>query len=172
MIRFIAFFVRLSRIHHSLGFGVQSPFAYSFIRDVINEKLPYYQYNPLKNGNDWLTHKLGKLYFRLANWRQPDYIFTEDYFPYFLGGCNKVKFGDSIEFMKISLSEDRWDMISRFLDRAKDDSILVVEGINHHKNLWKRLIADQRTEMTFDLYYCGIVLFDKKCSKQNYIVNF
>jgi len=31
---------------------------------------------------------------------------------------------------------------------------------------------DKRTGVTFDLYYCGIVFFNKKRFKQNYIVNF
>lgn len=33
------------------------------------------------------------------------------------------------------------------------------------------MMNDSRTGVTFDLYYCGILFFDKRI-KQNYIVNF
>lgn len=39
--------VWLRRAHHSRGFGVQSPSAYSFVRYVINEHYPYYSYDLL-----------------------------------------------------------------------------------------------------------------------------
>jgi hypothetical protein len=52
------------------------------------------------------------------------------------------------------------------------DSVLVVEGIQRDKRFWRELISDHRTGITFDLYYCGIVLFDKKRQKKNYIINF
>ena len=53
-------------------------------------------------------------------------------------------------------------------------TLLVIEGIGHDtaaKALWQKLLNDNRTGITFDLYYCGIVFFDKRY-KQNYIVNF
>lgn len=53
-------------------------------------------------------------------------------------------------------------------------TLLVVEGIGYDaaaKALWQKLLNDNRTGITFDLYYCGIVFFDKRY-KQNYIVNF
>ena len=53
-------------------------------------------------------------------------------------------------------------------------TLLVIEGIGHNaaaKALWQKLLNDNRTGITFDLYYCGIVFFDKRY-KQNYIVNF
>ena len=62
-------FVWLSRIHRCRGFGIQSPTDYAFVRYVVNEHWPYYAYDLLPN-DAWLTRKLGKLYFRLANWRR------------------------------------------------------------------------------------------------------
>ena len=34
------------------------------------------------------------------------------------------------------------------------------------------IVADEHTSITFDLYYCGLVMFDKKRTKQHYIINF
>ena len=58
--------VWLSRIHRVWGFGIQSPTDYAFVRYVVNEHWPYYAYEELTD-KDWLTEKLGRLYFRLAN---------------------------------------------------------------------------------------------------------
>ena len=56
------------------GFGIQSPWAFRFARNVINEHAPYYAYSELKKAFPYATkleHKLGKLYFRVANFMQP-----------------------------------------------------------------------------------------------------
>ena len=37
---------------------------------------------------------------------------------------------------------------------------------------WKQLVADERVRISFDLYDIGLLLFEKKRFKQNYIVNF
>lgn len=70
--------VWLSRIHHSWGFGIQSPTDYAFVRYVVNEHWPYYAYENLLD-DDWMQQKLGRLYFRLANWRQPNRMIVDHY---------------------------------------------------------------------------------------------
>jgi hypothetical protein len=62
--------------------------------------------------------------------------------------------------------------LSSIYNKVSDDSVLIVEGIGHDTNFWRELTEDKRVRVTFDLYYCGIVLFDKKRHKQNYIINF
>ncbi len=48
MVYFIKrFIVWLRRVRYSRGFGVQSPWAYRFIRYVVNEHYPYYKYEHL-----------------------------------------------------------------------------------------------------------------------------
>ena len=54
-------------------------------------------------------------------------------------------------------------------------SIMVIYGIYSNKEMeqvWQRLATDSRSGITFDLYDVGIILFDKKITKQDYIVNF
>lgn len=72
--------------------------------------------------------------------------------------------------------EGQW---RNFLDairlRADDRTLVVVRKINSDngaRRCWKEIVDDERNVVTFDLYYCGIVFFDKKRYKQNYIVNF
>ncbi|MBQ6379335.1 MAG: hypothetical protein IJJ56_11180 [Prevotella sp.] len=164
--------VWLSRIGHCRGFGIQSPTDYWLVRYVINEHWPYYQYDALGKDDDWLTRKLGRLYFRLANWRQPSVIQSNGYKAYLEAGCRRASFGDntdSIELMRISLPSDAVEPI---YDKVDDRSVLIVEGIRGEKERWRRIVEDERTVVTFDLYYCGIVLFDKTRFKKHYIINF
>jgi hypothetical protein len=52
---------------------------------------------------------------------------------------------------------------------------MIIVGIHHDKkskSFWKKVIADHRTGVSFDLYYCGVIFFDHKMYKRNYIVNF
>ena len=81
--------VWLSRIHCCRGFGIQSPTDYAFVRYVVNEHWPYYAYDVLRE-DDWLREKLGRLYMRLANWRQPTVILSDDYLQWFHAGCHQT----------------------------------------------------------------------------------
>jgi hypothetical protein len=165
-------FIWLSRIGHCRGFGIQSPTDYWLVRYVINEHWPYYQYESLGQDDDWLTRKLGQLYFRLANWCQPTTIESDNYKEYLLAGCRKVTFGESSELIRMTLDGDYRQRFAYIYNKVYDDTVLIVEGIWQNRAFWKELKADERVRITFDLYYCGVVLFDKKRHKHNYIINF
>ena len=98
--------VWLRRIGHCRGFGIQSPSDYWLVRYVINEHWPYYQYETLGHDDDWLTRKLGRLCFRIANWRQPAVIESSAYRDYLQAGCRKAVWGESSEMMVLSLEGD------------------------------------------------------------------
>ena len=58
------------KIKHRKGFGVHSPFAYSIITEVIEEKLPYYAYRRMNRTYDSkapIAMKVACLLLRLAN---------------------------------------------------------------------------------------------------------
>lgn len=60
-------------------------------------------------------------------------------------------------------------------DNAPDGSLLVLNaagGDRRMRRLWRKILADVPHTVTFDLYYCGIVYFDKKRFKENHIINF
>lgn len=69
-------FVGLARIRYRKGYGVQSPSVFHFIRNVIFESTPYYEYERLKpiyramkafEHNRMLPRKRYELIFRIAN---------------------------------------------------------------------------------------------------------
>lgn len=170
--RLKAAIVWLRRIGHCRGFGIQSPTDYWMVRYVINEHWPYYQYETLGPNDDWLTRKMGRLCFRLANWLQPTVVESSDYRDYLQAGCRKTTFGDSSELMVMPLEKSSQDRLSYIYNKVSPQSVLVVTGISKARKLWRQIVDDERTGITFDLYYCGIVMFDKKRSKKNYIINF
>lgn len=163
----------LSRVFHCRGFGIQSPTDYWIVRYVINEHWPYYIYGDIGKSDAWLKRKLGRLYFRLTNWRQPKVVETDSYQEYFRAGCKNLVFGPSSELVRIDVSTGDYKTKFRSIyDKVEDDTVLIIEGINRDKEFWQFVKADKRTSITFDLYYCGLVLFDKKRHKTNYIINF
>lgn len=189
------------RFRHSRGFGVQSPWAYSFIRYVINEHYPYYAYKSLEGlhvGQAWLSRKLSRLYFRMSNHLQPRCVVNfgrraDVFSDYVKAGCRSSSVISMDSLVNGGAHEDRladFPLIdfARFepcagckeayraaLAWVGAGSMFVVEGIHTSRlgrELWAEVMRDGRTGITFDLFYCGIVCFDKKRYRQNYIVNF
>lgn len=168
-------FVWLSRIGHCRGFGIQSPTDYAFVRYVVNEHWSYYQYDRLGKGDDWLTRKLGLLYFRIANWRQPRFIHSSDYLPYLQAGCNTAVVREKVdcaELIHLRVGEDCRSRLAYIYNKVDEQSVLILEDIKKDKALWQEVMDDERTGVTFDLYYCGIVMFNVKRQKQHYMINF
>lgn len=166
------FFVCLRRIGHSRGFGIQSPTDYAFVRYVVNEHWPYYAYEQMKDG-DWLQLKLGKLYMRLANWRQPSTMLKDRYQHYWQAGCRKIRFTntlDRVELARIDIYDA--DGLERLLQHSDEQSVVVIEDICNDMQRWHAIEHDARVGTTFDLYYCGIVFFDKKRTPHHYIIHF
>ena len=165
--------VWLSRLNHCRGFGIQSPTDYWMVRYVINEHWPYYQYSELGRGDNWLRRKLGRLYFRLANWRQPSVMLCDEYQKYWQTGCRTLSFADHVDRVELARvtieDQESWHSL---LTKVDEQSVIVVEGIWRNPQRWKSICMADQVMTTFDLYYCGIVLFEKKRYPKHYIINF
>ncbi len=186
--------VFMRRFTHSRGFGIQSPSAYRFDREVINAHHTYHAYADLQHAfphEDRLTLKLARLYFRIANATQARRwaLCTHQndvYCAYVQAGCHAAILvdGDEVgevdkvaaaDVLVMTMEDDRWPMCEAFVSRAHECSMLIVEGIYASKKAkmrWKELVNDERTGVAFDLYDCGIIFFDHTKSKQVYIINF
>lgn len=67
-----AIFMWLLRIRYRKGYGMQSPFAYSFFRDIIFEELPFYMFDRLESLKDkHLTRHTCRMLFRIVNMLSP-----------------------------------------------------------------------------------------------------
>lgn len=174
----------LFRLPQSYGFGVQSPSAFSFIRDVVNEDYPYYAYQEMDRlfpKLDSKVRKLNQFYFRLVNYAQLaswiDFNHSSEELQRFIPvACNKTIYqscssiSDFYHFDIVRIKYVNKDVLNQLLNKATPKSILIVEEIYSsklNKDLWKSLILDNRISTTFDLLDCGLVFFDKR-PKQHY----
>ena len=164
--------VWLSRIHCCRGFGIQSPTDYAFVRYVVNEHWSYYAYDSLPD-DPWLMSKLGKLYFRLANWRQPTVMQADRYQSYWQTGCRKTHFVNAIDRVELAhVDIEDHDAYESLLSKCDEQSVVVVEGVWRDWERWHDMERDVRCGTTIDLDYCGIIFYDIKRFKHNYQINF
>lgn len=190
----------IRRWRHCRGFGVQSPFAYSFIRYVINEHYPYYSYKKLRKkhkAKGITTVKCGELYLRVANYLQPQYVCVTDSDDtwrrdYIKAGCRKTIISSDYDLGTAKLIITETDKISHFIvqkerfyaendkgqgtgNKDKDRRVMIVEDIHKDKrsrHQWAALVEDSRVDVTFDLYHVGVAFINTGLHKAHYIVNF
>lgn len=194
-------FVWLRRIGHSRGFGVQSPWAYRMVRYVINEHYPYYAYESLALDYpqlDTVERKICELCLRLANSVQPSLIVSfggsdSAYGAYFSAGCRNARIESAAYdcgsaalaslldglagcfIVRMVPCTDLCNLFATVCKAATTGSVVMLQGIYSDPSTrreWRRIVSCEPGVVTFDLYYCGLVFFDEKRYKQNYIINF
>lgn len=189
-------YIWLTRFHRCRGFGVQSPSDYSFIRYVINEHYPYYAYASLRRAMPDagpLAHRLGRLYFRIANHIQPAVIAdihptSDTYATYMHAGCRRaVITHDTADIAKADMlritikaattprSDYNTAIIRKAIAAAKPNSIIILEDINRNHNtraFWRSIRQDGQSNITFDLHYAGIIIRRPDRYPQHYTVCF
>jgi len=145
--------VWVKRFRHRKGYGVHSPFAFDFITRVIYGKLSKTERNTLRAHSKHRkeSRKVVELLYRLEKEASP-LVYVNQADPEYI---NKV-YDEQAEIMG-------------------PKGMMVIYGIYQSqelKQIWQKLVTDSRSGITFDLYDLGIILFDKKITKQDYIVNF
>lgn len=186
--------VWLCRIGRCRGFGVQSPWAYRMVRYVINEHYPYYAYEPLARAypaKDTPTRKLRELCLRLANYVRPHTVAEygnadEAFEAYVKAGCRAAEYvkmacegatgkAPAPDFALIAPFDGLAEAFEAVASVAEDGTVVMLLGIRRDgraRRLWRRIVDGRERVVTFDLYYCGLVFFDGKRYKLNYIINF
>ena len=191
-LRRIAVWIR--RIAYCRGFGIQSPSAYAFVRYVINEHYPYYAYSTLAQAYphaDRRQRRLLRLYLRLANHLQPQWAVeqTDDLsatrLAYLHAGCAHTHATHHVPtsatpqrprmLVRVTADDEGLRMALQGIAAASPDSIIVVEGIrrsHHATQLWHQLQQHPHAGVSYDLYYCGILMLDPTKYKRSYTINF
>ena len=183
----------MSRAKYCRGFGIQSPWAYRFVRYVVNEHYPYYAYDDLRPLFLHLSkreRRVCELYLRIANQQADEAVLVGDVSEakraYLHAGCLRMAFSsmgegacslteDSFSLAVVAHGQDMEQQVLSLINRATDASLLIVEGIHRNgetRRSWARILQDKRVRVSFDLYYCGLLFFDKKKYKQHYKINF
>ena len=153
-INYKRYWIWLKRFRHRKGYGVHSPFAFDFITRVIYGKVTPEERKRLQADVKFCkeARRVRELVYRL---KKESTFFGYANYPHNPLYINKV-----------------YDEVAASMSPK---AIFVINGIyknNEMKETWQRLIHDERSGITFDLYELGIILFDKKITKQDYIVNF
>ena len=187
----------IRKIKHRKGFGVHSPFAFSIITEVIEEKLPYYAYRPMQGSypkSSIVPFKVVTLLFRLANRfgsRNIAVIGDEQYASMPLQIVDSrnhlIRISDAQDMDAVV--EEKFDMIVVNLNPLSDQSaltewllthmtetaIIFVKGILPHHSLetfWDDFCDRDEVPITMDLYDYGLAIIKPNFFKQHYIVSF
>lgn len=174
----------MKRIPASLGFGVQSPFAYNFIKNVARDS----NISIIKGLVFSLFFKPSirkrQIYFllsRLSKYSNSETFFVcEDLYSSFY--LNAISYGNNGKLCSIStrsiipfaLINHHFRSIDTLLDKMSDNSVLIVMDIRQNKQsfiFWTNILMDNRCGISFDLYDIGVVFFNKKIYKHHYCCN-
>ncbi len=183
----------LKRFRKRKGYGVHSPFAFHYITELIYDKQKYEAYRTVKAAAKKrdTNRKSGRLLFRISQRIQPKQIL-------FLGDVESrslmyIRLGQpdamildnpetvngscflDMAFFNIESPQKTEESVVAAMKYAGKESQFIIHGIHSSKQslaVWKRLMKNAQSGITFDLWDLGIILFDKSYIKQDYIVNF
>jgi len=188
--------IYLCRIPNVRGFGIQSPSAFYFATEVINQRKPYYKYKELANaiGNcNFIERKLLKLYLRIANYVRPANIvivhsdspddgrLTNAAKQYMHAGCTTASLAsveqawDDKGLAFAILDKTSYPKIADAISRMSEGSCIILQDIYKDDEtlaLWKELLRLDKSIISFDLYYAGLIFYNPKHTQGNYKVNF
>ena len=184
--------VWLRRFRHRRGYGVHSPFAFAFITGVVYERARYYAYAPLLRQHPWWMRWLRlrpvqccRLLFRLANYAEARSVCLVGVGPtehnYVraavtradIRACATCSDAAPADFVVVAAACAAG--AAALAGSMPVGAMLVVEGIHDNAanlDAWRSLQLMEHTGVTFDLYDYGIAFFDRRLTKQHYIVNF
>lgn len=140
----------IRRMGKSRGFGIQSPWAYTFVTEVIGERMPYYAYEEIDKRYPRHQRKRQRLYHRVQNFVHPHRTYITD-----------MRHPD--------------DIILQLCRMASEGGVVIIEGINRDstsRQRWQHLRDSNEIGITFDLYDFVICFVDRKIHKQHYRLNF
>lgn len=190
--------VRLRRFPHRCGYGIHSPFAFQLVTGVVYEKGEYYAYRPLaalrKGTTTALDERDDRLLLRLINHHRADSCWvvgrdTDLSCRYLQAGRARCRIRHADEatpaLLNAWLADEgmpdmvcligcpRWhELLRTLLPHCHDRCLIAIEGIHRHKGTrhWEEAISEEAVRVTFDLYDWGLLYFEKRLNKQDYLI--
>lgn len=176
----------LRRFNTTRGYGVQSPFVFNFLREVIGNKSAYYVYQDLASELNTLStgeKKRAKLAFRLANFAQPSTILISEQATYLdvwlRSGCRRAKLITYRDIEDCLPTEGPTMLVSVDAEHIPSDLpdgslvfILNAPNLKEGRGAWNNLVAQPWATLTFDLHDSGLILVCPTRHKEHFAINF
>ena len=175
----------IQRWLHRYGFGIQSPWAYELVRNVLYEPLRYYAFDELKAKYPQRSKKQRKLdeqLFRIVNHFKPETIeivgnadaATMDY-------IEERQKGSKLSTFNFTPPKGGWGVLIYYLAPSaplpsvpatlSDGMVLVVDDIQAtNKAAWEQLLNHSQVTAIFDMGYRGLLCCDAKRVRQTYLL--
>jgi len=171
-IRLYKYFNYYLNASNGKGHGVHSPFVYSFIRSVLNNK-------ELKQEANY-SNKYRALLIRMVAYYMPVVVMELELTP-----SNKANVLEEIEntntigllYIKQNKNTERLtNYFNAAIKKINTHSILIFEGIHLSKEIeasWEQIKMHKEVKLTIDVYKLGIVFFrQEQLEKENFIIRF
>jgi hypothetical protein len=154
------------------GHGVHSPFVYSFIRYVLNDKGLRQEAN--------YSNKYRALLIRMVAYYMPANVMELEASPLSkVKDLEEIEIADSIGLLYVRKIKNAEDLILYFnatLKKLNTQSILIFDGIHDSKEMessWEKIKMHYDVKLTIDLYKLGIAFFrQEQLEKENFTIRF
>ena len=189
------------RFRKRCGYGIHSPFAFNLVTGVIYERGVYYPYERLSaartRANVVLREKDDCLLFRLVNHISPakgvavssHLGITKEYLragrmmaDWHFISPNELDLLDellphlgAIDFLYVDDSSHTQLVLKKALPYVHDGTAFVIRHIHHNAALfaiWQLFIRNPQVRVTFDLYDFGLIYFESRLNKEDYLINY
>lgn len=190
----------LIRFRKRCGYGIHSPFAFDLVTGVIYEKGCYYAYRELSSWRvtqpSRLRLKDDQLLFRLANYVSPSTALAvgeqlEVSLAYLQAGCRHCQWQTfaaaspsladglaawpQVDLVYLDQPELLPAVFPLLLPRVSEKTLIIVRNIRKNKGTtrqWREVLAHEKVRVSFDLYDFGLLFFESRLNKENYIINY
>ena len=194
--------VWLARIGRGNGYGIHSPSAFAFVHDVVCHQGAHEAYARLhalrhKRTAGSPPERDDRLLLRLAHYHHPTTALVigrnaAQSLKYLKAGCGNCRFvylslanreEVVLEVQKLGsidllYADDAtaWPAVwEEAIGHASPRALFIVRGIHastESLNAWKQKSADPRVRTAYDLHYFGLASFEKRITKENYVVRY
>ena len=171
-IRLYKYFNYYFNASNGKGHGVHSPFVFSFISSILNNK-------ELKQEANY-SNKYCALVIRMVAYYMPEAVMEfEATQSNKANVLEEIENADNIGLLHLKQNKNAAELMMYFnaaIKKVNTESILIFDGIHDSKELeasWETIKMNNEVKLTIDLYKLGIVFFrQEQLEKENFTIRF